>query len=151
MFQRIQSLYLGGLVILSILNFFFPLANYVLDSNSLVLRFFGTNMAEFHFPSLYGMAAICSFMVILGMIVLFNYKKRKLQLKLLMIIMVLNLGLVIWIYILTDHIEKMENILSRTNYDAASLFPLITVILIIMSNRAIRKDEAMLKSSDRLR
>lgn len=56
------------------------------------------------------------------------------------------LGVAFW---LTDRIATEYQ--TFTHYRIGSLFPLLAVVLLFLTNRAIRKDEAKVRAADRLR
>lgn len=151
MIQRIQSVYLLVGAIAVTLLIFFPIAEF--------------NAADLHYkltigglkPLLEGAGKTILLLVftpLLASLMLFTilkFKDRKLQLKLNMVSMFVNMALLISIFYYTDTISKMELFNGNYKYLFAAYLPVLSILTIILANRAIRSDEKMLKKSDRLR
>ncbi len=150
MIQRVQSLYLVGVIILCVLVYFFPLAVYSTPEN--FINLFIYNVEEISTSSIFLMYIIIILNIsifILSIITLFKYKNRILQMRLTAFTFLFNalmLGAAFW---LTDRIAAEYN--TPTHYKIGSLFPLLIVILLFLTNRAIKKDEAKVRAADRLR
>ena len=150
MIQRIQSVYLLLIFIGSVCIFFFPLANYVdyqfsiLGAEKLVSE--PLLILKLNTIPLIGIISIIGS---LSFITIFSYKKRALQIKLTRLILFLNVIFIAIIFIYTDIIEK--KIHNTSQYSLGSYIPLVTLILAFLTVRAIRKDEELIKSADRLR
>jgi hypothetical protein len=153
MLQRIQSVYLAIVVIAMACVSFFPVAWFKAETGKLIMTSYslsGIDQAEtYGNPIIIGILSII--VGIMAIVVISRFKNRMLQVRLLMVTMLLNLGLIAYIYFLTDKISKFPAIIGQPHYDVASILPLATVVLIILSNRSIRKDEALVKAADRLR
>jgi len=157
MIQRIQTLWLTAAVIAMVLLFSFPLASfdkglqgiytlsvtgmkYMIDP-PVYLNFWLT------FPMLFIVLAI----MILIVCAIFLYKKRMTQLLMVNIAFLLNVVLIILIFIYyIEHFRKQLQ-LPFSHYEVGVYFPLISLVMLILANRSIRKDEALVRSSDRLR
>ena len=77
------------------------------------------------------------------------YKRRMLQIKLCIAIIVLSLGLEGLIYYYIN--VSAHQLGSRTSYGILFVFPIVSAILTYLSIRGIAKDEALVRSADRLR
>jgi magnesium-transporting ATPase (P-type) len=156
MIQRIQSLYLLVVSVACVLLFFFPMIDYI-DPMKGTYKLFATGMKSYSdmpgilffwqtFPLLF--LTIASF--ILAIIAIFLYKNRTLQLQLVSINVLVNVLLIALVFLLYSRIfERRLGILSI--YQFGMYVPLISLIFLVLASRAIRKDEAIVKSSDRLR
>lgn len=153
MLQRIQSVYLAIVVIAMACVSFFNVAWFKAETGKLFMTAYNLNGIEqadtYGNPIIIGILSII--IAIMAIVVISQFKNRMLQVRLLMVTLLLNLGLIAYIYFLTDKISKFPAIIGQPNYDVGSILPLATVVLIILSNRAIRKDEALVKAADRLR
>lgn len=136
MIQRIQSIYLLIAVAANgVLPLFLPL--YIMENGDKV--FFINNLAYIF---------LFVFSVVLSLISLFNFKKRKKQFVLGRLNIILNfilLGLFIY---------RSLNVSGDANVSEKGigmLLPLISIVFISLANRAIKKDEELVKSADRLR
>ena len=158
MLQRIQSLFLAVVAIACILLFFFPLAYYYneLQGN---YRFFiyGIKCMDpepkvlfssfFTLPLIF--LVIASFIFTIATIIL--YKNRRLQIRICAFNVLTNIVLIMVIFFFyATRIKTMTLTEPDYNY-IGMILPLVSLAFLILANRAIRKDEALVKSSDRLR
>ncbi len=157
MIQRIQTIYLSGVMIASILLFFMPVARYISDVQGTYL-FFITGIKYLVAPPLtlyfwvtFPLLLLVSVSLILTLAAIFLYKNRKIQLLL------VNLGFLLQIVIIlltffyyAGHFASMVKV-SQPSYQAGIFMPIASLLLLVLASRAIRKDEAMVKSVDRLR
>lgn len=89
------------------------------------------------------------------LVTIFVYKRRLLQIKLCYAIWIFLLGLlifsVIYFYRLNEILTNVDTSIYASNYSITSLFPLISILLIWLAYKGIVKDEALVKSLDRIR
>lgn len=90
-------------------------------------------------------------LAIVALATIFQFKNRKFQIKLNLVSMLLNIGLLISIFYISDNIAGHFGEGLMPEYQFAAYFPMGSLVFIILANRAIRKDEALVKKSDRLR
>jgi cytochrome c biogenesis factor len=136
MLQRIQSIYLLIAVIASgILPLFLPL--YTLDNGDVVS--FMDNIAY---------VLLFVFSATLSIVGIFTYKKRKNQFVLGRLNIILNLILLgLFIY-------RSLNLSGEANVSEKGIgmfLPIVSIVFISLANKAIKKDEDLVKSADRLR
>jgi peptidoglycan/LPS O-acetylase OafA/YrhL len=81
----------------------------------------------------------------------FSFRDRKRQLKLNAIAMIVNMLLVISILYFTDLYAQHESIYPNYEYKMGAIFPIISILFLILANRGIRADEAKIKAADRIR
>jgi hypothetical protein len=158
MLQRIQTLYLSVVAIAGILLFFFPLANYYHELHGNYKFFlYGIKCMDpeplvrfnifFTLPLVFLVVAS----LILTVATIFLYKNRLLQIRLCAFNVLTNIVLIMVIFFFyATRIKTMTQIEPEYNY-AGMIMPLIALVFLVLANRAIRKDEAMVKSVDRLR
>jgi len=157
MIQRIQTLFLVLALISGTLVFFFPLADYYheLYGNYKLLTTELKSMdpdpkisTSIWFTSPLWLSAGASLLITL--ISIFLYKNRTTQLRLVAFDILLNVSFVVMVFIIySNKITKLTQI--EPSYQSGIFFPLITLVFLILANRFIRKDEALVKSADRLR
>jgi len=80
---------------------------------------------------------------VLALVTIFLFKNRKLQFVLNRLIL---LG--IFVYRMLNLSGEMENISEK---GIGVILPIISIVLLVLANRAIKKDEDLVKSVDRLR
>ena len=156
MIQRIQTVYMSIIVIACISLFFFPITKYISDVRGTYI-FFITGIKYMTEPPItinfwqtFPLLLLVGSSLILIFAAIFLYKKRGLQLWFVNITFLLHIVLIILIFLYyINHFEKLFNTLP--SYQFGIFIPLISLIGLILASRSIRKDEAMVKSSDRLR
>jgi len=136
MIQRIQSLYLIGAAITSGL---FPFLVPLWTDSSKVAHYF---TAEWSYIILFGLSTFLSVLSI------FLFKTRQNQFVLGRLNIILNLillGLLIFNLITLSG----DNQLSEKGIGL--MLPFVSIVLLVLANKAIQKDEKLVKSSNRLR
>ena len=143
MIQRIQSIYLflasvvsGGLI------FVFNLWK-TLKEQIFVLDLFPKELLALKVIPLMFIASS-----ILSLVTIFLYKDRKLQFVIGRIIILINLfllGLLIYLSL------TLPGETSVSEKGIGMFLPILVVLLIVLANKAIKKDEDLVKSVDRLR
>lgn len=158
MLQRIQTLYLAIVAFACILIFFFPLANYYNELHGNYKFFiYGIRGMDpepkiifslfFTIPLIF--LVVASFIFTVSTILLF--KNRQLQIRLCAFNMLTNIVLVMVIFFFyATKIKTMTMIEPEYNFVGMGL-PLVSLLFLILASQAVRKDEALVKSADRLR
>jgi membrane protease YdiL (CAAX protease family) len=136
MLQRIQTLYLivSGILITA-LYIWFPLVRDA-DGNAVIER---------NEPLVLGLLLLC---VGLTITVILAFKKRKIQFVLNRLIIILNFVL-LGVFVFRSLTLSGETLVSEKGIGV--LLPIISIVLLAMANKAIKKDEDLVKSVDRLR
>ncbi len=155
MLQRIQSVYLFLVLVFTLLFLFFPLGSLEIGSDTYIIKTWGLSpdpeqvMGSYnHFLGL--ISLVLAFIVlILTVYTTYQFKNRLLQIKLGKINILLHMLMVVSAFFFVDSIKKGLEVFF--SYGIAIIFPLLSMILILMANRAIRKDEELVRSADRLR
>lgn len=147
MIQRIQSLYLLLVIIAYILLFFFPIATYTTLESSFrfsLLEITGANSNS----SIPLMVAVI-LLAITVLVTIFLFKKRLLQIKITAILLLAHIGFVAALFYVADSLTKKFG--ADAVYQSGAYIALIPLVFVVLANRAIRKDEKMVRSTDRLR
>jgi len=158
MIQRIQTVYLSLAFIAIALLFAFPLAQFFAENGAYVFSITGLeNMVPGDppaFNSLVFMPMII-FTAGIGLLTLytiFQYKKRSFQVKLTNIAVLTAIVLIMGIFFLyIPMIEKKINIIPDYSKAFGIYLPLVALVFLVMANRAIKRDEKLVRSADRLR
>lgn len=152
MIQRIQSIYLLVVSILMGTMFFYPLAELLSDDSQLFIYYFNGIVRDGE-EALYLLTVPP--MILLGIIVgisfftIFLYKKRVIQMRLNSFNIILMLGyLGLNYYYIQNFSKQLDGVVS---YQIAAIFPFVAAILTYLAIRAIGKDEALIRSMDRIR
>jgi hypothetical protein len=159
MIQRIQSVFLLMVVVLAALLFVFPIADYFSDTTTLKLMLTGVDSYVPKGASLQT-AVISPYLVYFNVLVnlavaatagfaIFQYKQRPFQVKLVRIALLVDIVLLVVLFVITDFLKKKLQV--TPDYGIGILFPLISVVFLVLAQRSILKDERLVKSTDRLR
>ena len=155
MIQRIQTLYLLLAAVLMSLTLFLPLATILDGSNEIVVKAFsvsGLQDAAGALPIYLGLLLALTTALLLTIIFLF--KRRMLQIRLCVSAIVLLVGSTAFIglycYRLCDLLASLEGDKVFT-LGFASLMPVVAIIPVVLAIRGIARDEALVRSLDRIR
>lgn len=152
MIQRIQSLYLLGVFVLSLLLLTGPLSIFSSGGEEFVLKHNGlspapegmTALATWPMTVLFILVALTSFLNI------FSYKNRVRQMRLsiyLIFVLAGMLGMLFFYsYLAAGLLDE-----PITLYQWRFVIPPVNIILLYLAFRSIRKDELLVKAYDRLR
>jgi|TARA_B110000305_G_scaffold242074_1_gene319598 hypothetical protein len=144
MIQRIQSVYL--LVALLISSGVVYILNLWINIDG--VEVFAFDLIKNKGVSLKGIPILFLVSSILSLVTIFKFKNRQTQFVLGRLNILINL---IILGLLVVHLQSLSGETSVSEKGIGSILPLITIILLVMANRAIKKDEDLVKSVDRLR
>ncbi|MBL4577023.1 MAG: DUF4293 domain-containing protein [Flavobacteriales bacterium] len=158
MIQRVQSIYLFLAALMSGLTLVFPFAavatrgdTYILDLWGVHLYVVGHQVALMEFWTLaltIGLACATS------LVTIFLFKKRKLQITICKLNLLLYLGAIFTIFYSGDNaLDYIQNLglKGELSYKLGAILPILSVILVFLASRAIKKDEDLVRSADRIR
>jgi hypothetical protein len=151
MIQRIQTLFLFGVAVLSGLMLTGDLV--MMDSGSGTLfsiSFMGlSEEGGGILQRLWPLTFLLALVPVLSLVAIFLYRRRPLQMRVTMIVLLLSLGTLILgaFYVLMFDRKIDITILWKVR----AVFPLVSAILAWLAHRAILRDELLVKSYDRLR
>jgi hypothetical protein len=150
MIQRIQSVFLLLAVIVQTVFIFLPLAYFVSPDMDAQMLVSGVVDDEGLLMTTISLFILSILIVLISLATLFLYKKRTVQMFLCIDNIILNLGLIAVIVVLAHYFSKSSAAVS-SSYSWAIIMPGISAILHALAFRAIRKDENLVKSQERLR
>ena len=155
MLQRVQTLYLLAIVILSGFVISSPLADLINKADNLIylVNFKGVALVQ---PTgniiesrIWGLIAISSVVPIISLITIFSFRNRIKQIRLSGINMIFMLGFYVLLFLyLWPACQRLH---TDWNLRYVIVIPLVNIILNYLSIRAIGKDQKLDKSLDRLR
>jgi len=155
MIQRIQSVYLLLTTLLSALflkgNFLKFIDN---EGSRIIVNFTGiykvTGDKGFDLiEKLLPLSIIFILIPVISVLAIFLYKNRKLQLKITLILIIISIVL---IAISTYYGISLMNSYHASFFPGIKVFvPFLVLVLTILAYRGIKKDEALVKSYDRIR
>ena len=150
MLQRIQTIYLILAGICTSLTLYFSFATYSISGKLVSFTSqgfspFGKNIENF---PLYIVIIISSILIALSII---SFKKRKRQIFLNTANYMVVLALIVLIFINFKNFEPTQDENIEISYGVGMFLPIVTLVLLFMANRAVKKDEELIKSMDRIR
>ena len=155
MIQRIQTLYLLLAAVLMSLTLFLPLATIWQGGNEIIIKaWFADGTVGFKAPLPLYLGIILSVATALPFVTIFLYKKRMTQIRLCVSEIVLLLGsaafIALYCYRMCDVLaELMQELNFMLGF--AALMPVVAIIPMVLAIRGIAKDEALVRSFDRIR
>ncbi|MFM9051894.1 MAG: DUF4293 domain-containing protein [Bacteroidota bacterium] len=148
MIQRIQSLFLLIVLLLSILLNFIPVFEYnkpvgedLISGSPETIRYFISQKTVLFVLNI----AISS----LALFTIFLYKKRNLQIRLTGLSLLLTSIMIFLLFFLADSYRTDFD--NNLKYLYGTYCPIVQLVLSYLAQRAIRKDEELVRSADRLR
>lgn len=155
MIQRIQTVYLLIIVVLSSITLFLPNAQFLSnpDFTSYIFNLkglYGVNeQAKTLIQNIWVLTTIKVLITFISLFTILKFKNRILQIRLTIFNMVLMLGyypiLFIYLWLIKSNFKIEYSV------EFVSIFYIVNVVLSILAIRAIGKDEALVKSLNRLR
>jgi hypothetical protein len=158
MIQRIQSVYLLVSAIVLLLTFFFPFAifgNTDIGNYSLLgicsVSNFGNLKIEFGFLY-YFLSVFTAVLTSISIATIFLFKYRKMQINLTQLNLILHaLFYVLVFYIINNTLIINNEILATPKYKFTFYSPIVSFVLVFLALKAIKKDDDLVKSVDRIR
>lgn len=142
MIQRIQTLYLFLVVLLGILLCFFAPISLLLPE--------ATELTQLSTFSTWSLAVITIAIAVVALVNIFLFKRRILQARINVFNVFLCLGyyaLLAWLtYVMKESLNA-----SAWYINVWAAIPLVQLVLTMMATRRILKDEALVRSMDRIR
>lgn len=147
MIQRIQTLYLLLTTILTSLLLALPFAEIIKDGAIYIFTSTGITLEGAVKQSTIVVLIAILLIVALHLFAIFSFKNRILQKKIVLVGMITLLG----VFGLIFYYSYFSFAGARISFQTAFIFPLISIILDYMAIRGINKDEALIRSIDRIR
>jgi len=154
MIQRIQSVYLLVVTILSVIVLFSPVSFIATSSTIFDLSYKGitsTPPIDALHLNVWPLTLIAALIPLIAFVSIFLYKKRNLQLRL----NIINFLLIDVYYILMLAFMWLADarlgLPSRWGYHVAASLPAVNMVFTFLAIRGIQKDEKLVRSLDRLR
>ncbi len=160
MIQRVQTIFLFLVVISMGVTIGMPIWEQLMTSSGsgdswMLSAFTLTNLdaagAEIQASSKWYIAALASFSGLLALISIFQYSNRGRQMMLNMVNSLVMVGLVVAVFLTTNGINSEINAPDAGTYQVGFWAILVAMVCNMLANRFIRKDEALVRSVDRIR
>lgn len=155
MIQRIQSVYFLAIVVLSIITLLSPMVDLYnqVDMSIYLLNYKGVYLinpaGNIYHSNVIWLTIIAAMVPLISLFTIFLYKKRIAQIRFSIINMFLMAGFyaLLFIYIWFAG----QNLHTDWSLHLTTSFPLINIVLNFLAIRAIGKDDALIKSVNRIR
>ncbi len=139
MIQRVQTLYLIGVIVAGILLLSIPAASLIIDGE----------LIRFYTHEVWSLATLAGITILISLITIFCFKKQMLQIRLSAFNLVVELGTAIYLCIYS--INNIDSSNGEWHIGIGMAMPIIQIILTILAMKGISKDLIILRSLDRLR
>jgi hypothetical protein len=155
MLQRIQSIYLLLASLALFALFLFPLVhNVYVNGKPLTIMVTGVfqdvNGQQTHTQFFVGLTIVTAVIGLIPLVIIFLYKNRKLQVSLCYSAMLVIIGYSFWMAQMAKKIMGSIEI-DTHNWGIGLLLSTISLIFVLLTIKAIQRDEKLVKSADRLR
>ena len=152
MIQRIQTVYLAISALLLGLIFAFNFATYHTETGNYIFSVNGISPKGSNANVILPYAIVIPIIIAIIVFAILQYKKRKVQIKIVRLAYLLILITLALLFFDLSNIEKALKINQENASYGAGIFLLAASWpLVFLANRAIKKDEELVKSVERLR
>jgi len=152
MIQRIQTIYLVLATIILGLTFAFPFATYSLETGDVLFNAYGVSENADEIGTFFPYYITIALSMGLAVFSILQYKKRKMQITVGRFVYLLLAITIVFMFIDFYSLKGQFEIDSAAvSYGVSMFLPVAALPIMFMANRNIRKDEALIKSLDRLR
>ena len=159
MLQRVQTLFLLAVVLLMACLFFVPYAAYTGASQGLEFTVMGMSPVDAQGEMLpqgrmlvWQLAVLTGFVGLGALLTIGLFRRRLLQIRLCAVNIVLLLGLQVLMPLMASAMAHQQLQTVEGNvWHLPTVFPVVGAILMFLALRAIGRDEALVRSLDRLR
>lgn len=157
MIQRIQSVFLFLSALVLGLTFFFPIAEFIGEKDSLILYVFkvvslvpdSNNVYDLMFVM--PLLGIVVAVILLSIVTIFMFKNRNAQLKIIRLLMLLIASMIGIIFLYFYDILEVASGAVPNFVQIGAFAPLVSLIFLYLAYRGVLKDDKLIKSADRLR
>ena len=149
MIQRVQTLFLLGIIGLSSILFYMPFQILKDGVNTYMISLTHTSLGGIMKPTVYGPIALNFIIIFLSAYTIFKFKRRSKQIKYTQLILVLSAALIANLYLL--RFTKIENPDLIIHYTKYSFIPVINIVFAFLARFFIKKDDKLVRSADRIR
>lgn len=152
MIQRKQTVFLLLAAIIGLVCLILPIGSFIPEKLGAGYTMFNLWVIDGNGGVTFGVAPLFGILfaeVILSLITVFLYNNRKLQIKLCSVNIFL---LVLWYaaYVALAMINK-DTYGAAFKVEYSAVFPLVSLILIVMARNGVKADEALVRAADRIR
>ncbi|MCA1764172.1 MAG: DUF4293 domain-containing protein [Cryomorphaceae bacterium] len=158
MIQRVQTIYLFLALLAGLATFFLPFAHYLSGDVKIgEFAMFGvfnvqSDMLEMTNPYPFPTYIFGILISIIPLIAILLFKKRPVQMKVTRLGFLVNLGFVVFLFFAIDKInESVFDSTAEVLHHSGFYLPIAAMVFLFLAVRGIKKDEALVRSLDRIR
>ena len=161
MIQRIQTLYLLLASVAMVMTLHFPLATVAIGSDEILLNAYSVTGIEAQGLSMWifiCLIVMLALPTLLSIVIIFLFKNRMLQLRLCVSNIVLQVGALacigVFCWRMTEAVSSLPQYVGSEmvfKLGWPSIMPVIAIIFTVLALRGVAKDEALVRSLDRIR
>ncbi len=158
MIQRIQSLYLLLVTASLVCLFFLPFASVTLVADAASFKILHLmdiavyqNSVEKIKTAIYLPVILNTILLAISIVAIFIYKNRKIQMMLCKVMLLLLSVFTALMFYNAETLNANDGSTTKIIYHAGTYMPVICLVLAYMAYHAIKKDDELVKSADRLR
>ena len=155
MLQRIQSIYLLLAALAIAALFIFPLINNVyVDGQISTIKITGVyqdvNGQQQNVKPFTALSVLTGFVTVLPLVIIFLYNNRTLQKNVCYVAMLILIGFSFWVSQTAKEVIG-DALIGFGNYGVGVILLSLSILFIILAQKAIQRDDKLVKSADRLR
>ena len=153
MLQRIQTVYLLITFLLTVLMYFIPMGGVFIESTAAMndITIIGMEMPDGTTSYAWGMLLLSIIILVVNIIGIGLYKNRIFQMRFNMFNILLNVAIYIFYFFFAWLCKEKLGGEGEFVYKLPLVFPIINIVLTYLAIRAIGRDEALVRSLDRIR
>lgn len=149
MIQRIQSLFLLGVIILSVLLYFLPVYGFSELTGASVDAAATGPVKDLTIANNTLLMILNGAIAALSLLGIFLYKNRSLQMRVCRLNILLTCVLMVLLYFAADTLSSGMN--QQIHFRYGAYLPFFDILFLFLANFYIRKDDELVRSADRLR
>lgn len=160
MIQRIQTVYLLLVALIGGLLYIYPLVSlvpananaepviYHVSALKVEMLTNGTSDLMMRF---WPVVVLKALVIAFALLIVFQYRNRRRQMNYTQLLLLLNLAQIVLLVVDVDRLLTITGTNHQVSYSVFAVLPVIQLVLTRLATAAIRKDDELVRSADRLR
>ena len=157
MIQRIQTIFLGLVILLGVAAFFLPIMSFTADGFTYTMNLYKTVAADDLTNVIsknMGVGALQGIVQLVALIAIFLFKNRSLQIKIGKLIILLIAFQIAAVVMYSDTVKTLMGINPEdiaVGFGLGAIIPVLSLVCAYLAVHFIKKDDKLVRSADRLR
>ena len=160
MIQRIQTVYLLLVALIGGLLYVYPLVSlvpananaepvvYHVSALKVEMLINGTSDLMMRF---WPVVVLNALVIAFALLIVFQYRNRRRQMNYTQLLLLLNLAQIVLLVVDVDRLRSIAGTNHQVSYSVFAVLPVIQLVLTRLAITAIKKDDELVRSADRLR